>query len=129
MGALELSPLRLPTLHSGSSPALPCTRTFNFWEIFKHAFQIYSIWPQAHKHITNALLQRSSTSVGLIQARPNPPHDSKTSSDITTCHLVAISNYMITSKYTLTFVVYISHTSAQTSVWPSSLKEAFVMVM
>ena len=27
---LEPSPLRLPTLHSGSSPALPCTRTFQF---------------------------------------------------------------------------------------------------
>ena len=46
---LDPSPLWLPTLHSGSGPALPCkcTRTFNFWEIFKHAFKIYSIWPQA----------------------------------------------------------------------------------
>ena len=25
-------------------------RTFNFWEIFKCAFKIYSIWPQASKH-------------------------------------------------------------------------------
>ena len=31
---LEASPLRLPTLHSGSSPALPFTRRFNFREIF-----------------------------------------------------------------------------------------------
>ena len=64
---LKLEPfsLRLPTatLHSGSSLALPfkCTRTFNFREIFKRAFKIYGIWPQArsvdriHTHLPNAV--------------------------------------------------------------------------
>ena len=63
---LEPSPLRLPTLHSGSSPGCPalpwkCTRTFNFWEIFKGAFKIYGIRPQAskqariHTHFRNAV--------------------------------------------------------------------------
>ena len=70
---LNLSCLRygLPTLHSGSSPALPChalhlstlqlptkcTRTFNFREIFKRAFKIYGIWPQGriHTHLRNAV--------------------------------------------------------------------------
>ena len=74
-------PLRLPTLHSGSSPALPftllrlptkCTRTFNFREIFKHAFKIYGIWPQANKHVhIHTLPQCSPASVGLAQAHPN----------------------------------------------------------
>ena len=69
---LELSPLRLPTLHSGSSPALPCkcTRTFNFREIFKHAFKIYGIWPQAQSY-THTSAQCSPASVGIAQARPN----------------------------------------------------------
>ena len=37
-------------------------RTFNFWEIFKRAFKIYGIWPQASKqarmitHFRNAVL-------------------------------------------------------------------------
>ena len=70
---LEPSPLRLPTLHSCSSPALPChalhplrlptkcTRTLNFREIFKRAFKIYGIWLQAHmysrihSHLHNAV--------------------------------------------------------------------------
>ena len=33
------------------SPTTKCTRTFNFWEIFKRAFKIYGIWPQANKHV------------------------------------------------------------------------------
>ena len=57
---IEPSPLRLPTLHCGSSQALPftieatytkCMRMFNFWEIFKCTFKIYGIWPQASKYI------------------------------------------------------------------------------
>ena len=62
---LKLEPSRLPTLHSGSTPALPCkcmrSRTFNFREIFKRAFKIYGIWPQAqsvgriHTHLRNAV--------------------------------------------------------------------------
>ena len=40
-------------------------------QIFKCAFKIYSIWLQAHKYVTNTLLQCSPTSVGLAQARPN----------------------------------------------------------
>ena len=73
---LEPSPLRLPMLHSGSSPALSslstkCTRTFNFREIFKRAFKIYGIWPQANTYVTNTLPQCSPTSVGLAQACPN----------------------------------------------------------
>ena len=54
---LELSPLRLPMLHSGSSPPKKCTKTFR--EKFKHAFKIYSIWPQAstlQTHIRIAVL-------------------------------------------------------------------------
>ena len=43
----------------------------NFREIFKQAFKIYSIWPQANKYVTNTLQQCSSASVGLAQARPN----------------------------------------------------------
>ena len=71
---LEPSLLRLPMLHSGSSPALPFTylmRMFNFRELFKRAFKIYGIWPQANKHITNTLPQCSPASVGLAQAHPN----------------------------------------------------------
>ena len=45
---LEPSLLRLPTLHSGSSPALP-TRTFNFREIFKRAFKIYGMVPVRYR--------------------------------------------------------------------------------
>ena len=60
----EPSPLLLPMLHTGSSPALPfiyskCMRTFNFREIFKCAFKIYGIWPQAsmlQTHVRNAVL-------------------------------------------------------------------------
>ena len=57
---LELSPLCLPTLHSGSSQALPftieatptkCMRMFNFWEIFKCTFKIYGIRLQASMYI------------------------------------------------------------------------------
>ena len=53
---LELSPLWLPMLHSGSSPPKKCTKTFR--EKFKCAFKIYSIWPQAstlQTHIRNAV--------------------------------------------------------------------------
>ena len=50
------------------SPTTKCTRTFNFCE---HAFKIYGIWLQAHKCVTNTLLQCSPASVGLAQARPN----------------------------------------------------------
>ena len=45
-------------------------RTLNFREIFKCAFKIYGIWPQASKH-THALPQFSHASVGLAQAHPN----------------------------------------------------------
>ena len=40
---LEVSPLRLPTLHSGSRPALRCMRTFNFsGNIYAHLkFTVY----------------------------------------------------------------------------------------
>ena len=64
-------------LHSGSSTALSftyyctCTRTFDVWEIFKHAFNIHGIWPQTNKYDTNTLSQCSPASVGLAQARPN----------------------------------------------------------
>ena len=77
---LEPSPLWLPTLHSSSSPALSChalsstkcTRTFNFWEIFKHAFiNIYGTWPQARSVVyTHTSAQCSPASVGLALARP-----------------------------------------------------------
>ena len=40
-------------------------RMLNFREIFKCAFKIYSIWPQANKHI------HAVTLVGLTQACPN----------------------------------------------------------
>ena len=72
---LELSPIRLPTLHSGSSPPSKCTRTFNFREKCKRAFKIYGIGPlaskQASTYVTNTLPQCSPASVGLAQARPN----------------------------------------------------------
>ena len=55
---LELSdsPLRLPTLHSGSSPPSKCTRTYNFREIFKRALKIYGIGAaseQASTYVTD----------------------------------------------------------------------------
>ena len=73
---LEPSLLRLPTLDSGSSPALPlkCMRTFNFRKIFKCTFKIYGIWPQAQSvgwSHTHTSAQCSPASVGLAQARPN----------------------------------------------------------
>ena len=43
---------------------------FNFREIFKRAFKIYGIWPQARSY-THTSAQRSPASVGLAQARPN----------------------------------------------------------
>ena len=46
-------------------------RTFNFCEVFKHAFKIYGIWPQAYKYVTNTLPQCNPAIVGLAQARPN----------------------------------------------------------
>ena len=105
MGALELSPLRLPTLHSGSSPALPCTRTFNFWEIFKRAFQIYGIWPQARMlqtHFCNAvLLVWGSLRLAPIILLPIPKL-----AQISELAIWLLSNYIITSKYTITSVVY-----------------------
>ena len=70
---LEPSPLRLPMQQSGSSPGL-CTRTFNFQEIFKRAFKIYGIWPQARSVVyihTHTSAQCGPASVGLAQARPN----------------------------------------------------------
>ena len=33
-----------------AQPALPCTMTFNFREIFMPAFKIYGIWMQADRH-------------------------------------------------------------------------------
>ena len=48
---LEPFPLQLPTLHSGNSPALCFTRTFNFQEVFKRTFKIYGIWPQASTYV------------------------------------------------------------------------------
>ena len=71
---LEPSPLRLPMQQSGSSPGL-CTKTFDFQEIFKRAFKIYGIWPQARSVVknihTHTSAQCSPASVGLAQARPN----------------------------------------------------------
>ena len=54
--------------HHCTCSAQTRSRTF---EIFKRAFKIYSIWPQANKYVTNTLPQCSPTSVGLAQARPN----------------------------------------------------------
>ena len=66
---LEPSPLRLPKLHSGSSPALlftmPCTRTFNLWEILKCTFMATSKQARTLTHFCNAVL------LVLTQARPN----------------------------------------------------------
>ena len=69
---LAPSPLRLPMLHSGSSPALPYQvhEDIQFSGDVKRGFKIYGIWPQANKH-THTLSQCSPTSVGLTQARPN----------------------------------------------------------
>ena len=82
--SLNLSRLRYGCQRfSRSSPALPChalhllrlltkcTRTFNFWEIFKRAFKIYGIWLQAQSVVYTQSAQCSSASVGLAQARPN----------------------------------------------------------
>ena len=46
---------------------------FNFREIFKRTFKIYSIWLQAHTYgrITHTSAQCSPASVGLAQAHPN----------------------------------------------------------
>ena len=56
----EPSLLQLPILHSGSRPALPftyLTRTFNFREIFKHAFKIYGKQTSTlQTHFRNAVL-------------------------------------------------------------------------
>ena len=57
--------------HCPSLIVAKCTRMFNFQEIFKRAFKIYGIWPQAITYVTNSLLQCSPTSVGLTQSRPN----------------------------------------------------------
>ena len=45
-------------------------RTFNFPEIFKSAFKVYGIWPEASID-THTLPQSSPASVGLTQAHPN----------------------------------------------------------
>ena len=73
---LELSSLRLTTLHSGSSPALPftywgyllsaCTRMFNFQLNAHLKFMVYG-----HKQTYVRILQWSHASVELTQARPN----------------------------------------------------------
>ena len=50
------------------------SRTFNFWEIFKRAFKIYGIWPQAQsvgRSYTHTSAQCSLASVGFVQARHN----------------------------------------------------------
>ena len=66
---LEPSPLQLPTLHSAASPILH--EDVNFRKIFKCAFKLYGIWPQASMYVTNTLPLLSPASVGLAQARPN----------------------------------------------------------
>ena len=80
----EPSPLRLPILPSGSSSALPFTYllgTRGHSISVKHAFKIYSIWPQANKYVTNTLPQCSSASVGLTQAHPNNTQKRKSSTN------------------------------------------------
>ena len=56
---LEASPLRLPMLHSGSSPALPIhllrlpilsARGRSIFRKYLCTFKIYGIWPQADRH-------------------------------------------------------------------------------
>ena len=56
----------------------PCTRTFNFREIFKRAIKIYGIWPQAKKYVTNTLpvpLVWGSLRLATIIQRPEEALD------------------------------------------------------
>ena len=84
---LEASLLRLPSLHSGSSPAFPFTYRGYLYEVHVdvqfsgniYAHLKFTVYGRKHtnKQTHTRVLQCSPASVGLAQARPNYFHKTR----------------------------------------------------